>query len=102
MCDAACGPRFARLRVLNALQTHVAPGSDKIPRLSELGLPVETTTDPYTGEPLHVKKTPEGWLVYSVGPNIRDDGGKMGGDDSPFTGDIGVGPPPPAVKPAGK
>ena len=45
------------LRVLNALQTHVPAGSNEMPKLSELGLPAETTTDPFNGEPLHVKKT---------------------------------------------
>ena len=87
------------LRVLNALQAHVRAGSDETPKLAELGLPAETTTDPFTGEPLHVKRTPQGWLVYSVGPNFRDDGGKL---DDPANGDIGVGPPPPAAKPAEK
>ena len=65
------------LRVLNALQTHVPAGSNEVPKLTELGLPAETITDPFTGEPLHVKKTPQGWLVYSVGPNFQDDGGKL-------------------------
>ncbi len=85
------------LRVLNALQTHVPAGSNETPKLSELGLPVETTTDPFTGEPLHVKKTPQGWLVYSVGPNRQDDGGKL---DDPRDGDVGVGPPPANSQPA--
>jgi hypothetical protein len=79
------------LRVLNALQTHVPEGSDHVPILTELGLPAETTTDPYTGEPLHVKKLPQGWLIYAVGRNYKDDGGKL--DD---TSDIGIGPPPTA------
>ena len=83
--------------VLNALQTHLPAGSDEVPKLSELGLPAETTTDPYTGEPLHVKRTPHGWLVYSVGKNFVDDGGKL--ED---LSDVGVGPPPPADKPAEK
>ena len=85
--------------MLNALQTHVPAGSNEVPKLTELGLPAETITDPFTGEPLHVKKTPQGWLVYSVGPNFQDDGGKL---DDPTNGDIGVGPPPPAAKPAEK
>jgi len=84
------------LRVLNALQAHVPAGSDKIPKLTELGLPVETTTDPFNGEPLHIKKLPQGWLVYSVGRNFRDDGGKV---DDPNNGDVGVGPPLPTAKP---
>jgi hypothetical protein len=85
------------LRLLIALQNHVRAGSDEVPKLTELGLPAETTTDPFTGEPLHVKKTPRGWLVYSVGPNFKDDGGKL---DDPTNGDVGVGPPPLAEKPS--
>ena len=75
------------LRILNAIQVRVAPGSDLVPKLGELGLPVATTVDPYNGEPLHVKKLPEGWIVYSVGSNLVDDGGVLGGKT-----DIGVGP----------
>jgi hypothetical protein len=52
--------------------------------------------DPFTDEPLHVKKTPRGWLVYSVGPDFKDDGGKLDGRS-----DIGVGPTP-SEKPAKK
>ena len=87
------------LRVLNALQTHVPAGGNETPKLTELGLPTETITDPFTGEPLHVKKTPQGWVVYSVGRNFQDDGGKL--DDLP-NGDVGVGPPQPAAKPGEK
>ncbi len=76
------------LRVLNALQTHVPTGSTDVPKVTELGLPADTITDPFTGQPLHVKKTPRGWLVYSVGQNLKDDGGTL--DDK---SDIGVGPP---------
>ncbi len=76
------------LRVLNAIQAHVPAGSKEVPKLSNLGLPAEATTDPFNGEPLHVKRLPQGWLVYSVGKNLRDDGGKL--DDG---SDIGVGPP---------
>jgi hypothetical protein len=83
------------LRVLNALQTHGAVGSDAAPKLTELGLPAGTITDPFNGGPLHVKKTLQGWLVYSVGPNLRDHGGKV--DDYP-DGDEGVGPPPTAAE----
>jgi hypothetical protein len=80
------------LRVLNALQTHVPPESDRIPKLSELGLPVETTIDPFNGEPLHVKRLPQGWLVYSVGRDLHDDGG-----DLEHYNDVGVGPLRPAA-----
>ena len=72
-------------------------GTDATPKLSELGLPTETTTDPFNGELLHAEKTRQGWLIYSVGRNYRDDGGKL---DDPSDGDIGVGPPPANVNPA--
>jgi hypothetical protein len=75
------------LRVLNALQVRVPPGSDRVPKLTELSLPGEATIDPFNGEPLHVKKLPEGWMVYSVGGNLVDDGGKLDGKT-----DIGAGP----------
>ena len=75
------------LRVLNAIQTRVPPGSDLVPKLTDLGLPVEATIDPFNGEPLHVKRLPEGWMVYSVGINLVDDGGIPDGKT-----DVGVGP----------
>ena len=85
------------LRVLNALQTHAPAAGDAVPEPTELGLPAEAITDPFNGEPLHVKRTAQGWLVYSVGPNLQDDGGKV---DDQTNGDVGVGPPPPVDKPA--
>ena len=97
LCAARTQAEIRSLRVLNALQTHAPAGTDATPKLSELGLPIETTTDPFTGEPLHVKETPQCWLVYSVGPNLRDDGGKL---DDPRDGDVGVGPPPATAQPA--
>jgi hypothetical protein len=83
------------LRVLIVLQNYATTENEQIPKLSELGLPIETTTDPFTGDPLHIKKLPQGWLVYSVGSNCQDDGGKL---DNPNTGDVGIGPPLPATK----
>jgi hypothetical protein len=81
------------LRVLNALQTRATEADNNVPKLAELGLPVETTTDPFNGQPLHAKKTPQGWLVYSVGQNQVDDGGNLANSAS---GDVGFGPPPAA------
>ena len=91
LCEIRTRAEFRCLRVLNALQTRVPAGSSATPKLNELGLPAEATIDPFNGEPLHVKRLPQGWLVYSVGPNFRDDGGNLGyGNDC----DVGVGPPP--------
>lgn len=77
------------LRVLNAVQRRVEQGV-AVPKLADLGLPAVATTDPFTGKPLHLKKTPEGWLVYSVGKDLTDDGGELGDYR-----DVGVGPPRP-------
>jgi hypothetical protein len=80
------------LRLLNALQARVPPGTDRVPDLAGLGLPAEATIDPYNGKPLSVKWLPEGWMVYSVGGDGVDDGGKLDGRT-----DIGAGP----IRPAG-
>lgn len=32
--------------------------------------------DPYDGKPLRYKKLKKGYCIYSIGPNLRDDGGK--------------------------
>ena len=74
------------LRVLNAVQGRVAEGVAE-PKLSDLGLPAAATTDPYTGKPLRLKKTPRGWLVYSVGKDLKDDGGQVS-----EVQDVGVAP----------
>ncbi len=66
------------LRIINALQRKALAEGDKIPSMEELGLPKETGVDPFNGQAMIVKKTPEGWLVYSVGQNLQDDGGKLG------------------------
>ena len=58
--------------------------------LGDLKLPEEETIDPFTGEPLLMKKLPDGWVIYSVGKDLKDDGGKV--DDE---SDSGLGPVPP-------
>lgn len=76
------------LRVLNALQARVPPGSNQVPKITELGLPPDAITDPYNGDLLKIKRVPEGWVIYSVGGNLQDDGGeKLDG-----LTDAGIGP----------
>ncbi len=75
------------LRVLNALLGRDDPDALPSTDLTELGLPQDATIDPFSGKPLIVKKVPQGWKVYSVGPNGIDDGGKLD-----FVSDYGVGP----------
>jgi hypothetical protein len=75
------------LRVLNAIQARSKP--EQAVALDELELPAEVTIDPYNDKPLIVKSTPGGWLVYSVGKNLKDDGG-----DIESWVDVGFGPLP--------
>jgi hypothetical protein len=75
------------LRVLNALQARVPRGSTLMPKLSDLDLPEAVTIDPFNGEPLHIKKVSERWMVYSVGGNLVNDGGLLDRKS-----DIGAGP----------
>ena len=77
------------LRVLNALQQAAEQGGPDEPDLAELGLPADVILDPFTGDRLRVKKLPEGWLIYSVGADKKDDGGQI----DPFR-DFGVAPLP--------
>lgn len=75
------------LRVLNQLVLQ-DPTGEKVLTINQLGLPAEATIDPFDGKPLRIKHTDAGWLVYSVGKNLQDDGGKLDDDRT----DVGVGP----------
>jgi hypothetical protein len=59
--------------------------------LESLGLPMDCLTDPYNGERLKVRRTPKGPVIYSVGPNLIDDGGIVDGSQP----DVGSQPPEP-------
>jgi len=48
-----------------------------------------TLLDPFTGKPLILKTLPDGLIIYSVGYNCIDDGGKIFPTDKQYTGDIG-------------
>jgi hypothetical protein len=76
------------LRILNALQKH-GPWPDKEPKLSDLGLPAEVTTGPYDGSPIKLKQVGSEWLIYCVGPDLKDHGGQLAG-----FADVGLGPVP--------
>jgi hypothetical protein len=80
------------LRIINALQRKAPHDGDKIPTMAELGLPGEVGIDPYNGKVMIIKKLPEGWLVYSVGENLKDDGGKVEEESDNRPLDVGFGP----------
>jgi hypothetical protein len=84
--------QIREIRIINALQKKPPADGDKIPTMAELGLPDEVGVDPFNGKPMIIKKMPNGWLIYSVGENLKDDGGKVleEGENKPL--DVGFGP----------
>ncbi len=68
------------LRVLNAIQSRDAESTSS--QIAELALPAEALVDPFSGAPLTVKKIERGWTIYSIGPNVIDDGGQVSHDDT--------------------
>lgn len=65
------------VRILNAIQRYEQQHPGQEPTMAELDLPETITTDPFDGRPLRVEKQPNGWLIYSVDQNLKDDGGKV-------------------------
>lgn len=63
------------LRVFNALRQFAEKNGREAKDLDELKLPAAMTTDPASGQPLKLKHTEDGWIVYSVMQNGVDDGG---------------------------
>jgi hypothetical protein len=63
------------LHILNALAAFRDEKGREAAGLADLDLPVEDTMDPFSGKPLIVKWTVEGWLIYTVFKNGTDDGG---------------------------
>lgn len=76
------------LRVLNALEQFAATNGHEATGLADLKLPAAATVDPFSGQPLVLKRTEAGWLVYSVGRDGKDGGG----DVKDMMNDVGFGP----------
>ncbi len=57
------------------------------PTLEDLNLPAPSKIDPFSGDQLIVKRSDDGWTVYSVGRDKHDDGGSLERDQ-----DFGFGP----------
>ena len=74
------------LRIENAMQQKDF-WKDKEVKLADLGLPPEAVADPYDGSLIKLKKLKGEWIIYSVGVNLKDDGGNFEG----FV-DVGLGP----------
>ncbi len=67
------------LRILNAVQDQEQRMTDDTVSISleDLALPESATIDPYSGDPLKLRQTGDGWVVYSVMKNRRDDAGNF-------------------------
>ena len=63
------------LRILNALQDYLATQGHEANSLTDLSLSPQATIDPFSGAALKLKKTPTGWIIYSVMNNGVDDNG---------------------------
>lgn len=79
--------RLQCLGILNELTRAEKEQGANAPSIDDLRLPEEMKIDPYNGQRLKIKRIEGRWLVYSVGLNLKDDGGKMEKNE-----DIGVGP----------
>ncbi|MBA3484979.1 MAG: hypothetical protein H0T51_24545 [Pirellulales bacterium] len=65
------------LRVKSALQQFAAEHGREAEGLGDLALPKEATIDPFSGKPLKLKRTDDGWLIYSIGKDGVDDSGSF-------------------------
>ena len=91
---------FAIVRTMAAVRIHTLESKGEPPdSLYEIQskLPDGAMIDPFSDEPLQYRRTPEGWLIYSVGPNLIDDDGQTGKRWDVL--DIVRQYPPPPVKP---
>jgi hypothetical protein len=61
---------------------------ENIRALTATGFLNEVSADPYTGEPLMLKRRPSGIVIYSVGPDRLDNGGAPLQRGPKMTGDV--------------
>lgn len=65
------------LRIFNALTQFRVERGREASGLEDLALPKEATIDPFSGQPLKLKHTDDGWIIYSVETNGVDDDGDL-------------------------
>lgn len=63
------------LRAFNALRLFAKLNKREATGLAEVDLPGDAYADPYADGPLIARLTADGWLVYSLMANEKDDGG---------------------------
>lgn len=74
-CDATWGVNAVALE-LGAFKARKGQYPEKLSDLQGEEGVKEVPTDMYSGNPLRYWRSGEGYLVYSFGPNMNDDGGK--------------------------
>ena len=80
------------LRTFSELQRYAEANGREASGIEDLLSLKEAAIDPFSGEPLIARQTDAGWLVYSVGEDGVDNGGRFEKQK-----DFGIGPPPPAL-----
>jgi hypothetical protein len=73
--------RVAQARTIVAIRRYMLDhDNEPPPSLQEVAdmLPEDAMIDPFSDELLVYRPTAEGWVLYSVGPNLVDDGGQKG------------------------
>jgi hypothetical protein len=81
--DKTCVTEMQKIAQLRCVQVALAAEQFRMihqrwpASLKELSLPAATLLDPFTDQPLHLKATPFGLVIYSVGPDNKDDDGKV-------------------------
>jgi hypothetical protein len=67
------------LRIFVALREFADANGRDASGMAEIKAPLYFTMDPFDGQPLRMKHTPAGWIVYSVHRDRKDDGGDFKG-----------------------
>jgi hypothetical protein len=65
------------LRIINRLTSHADREGREARGLADLALPESAVIDPFSGQPLRLKQTDAGWVVYTVFTNGTDDDGNF-------------------------
>ena len=74
------------LAILNTRIQKIPESGQQLLDPNKLNLPKDVVLDPYSGTPFHVLTANDRCIIYSVGPNQKDEGGQtlQGADDVSF------------------
>jgi hypothetical protein len=66
----------AVMAIVKYMQRNEGRAPDSLDAVQESN--AQDFVDPFSGKPLIYRKTTDGWMLYSIGPNLKDDGGRTG------------------------